>query len=698
MSRRIPYRLSLEALEARDLPAVTYSPMTDTLNITGTNARDQYVIYMSNGPQGPELIVEEGLAPFILTHAYPVSTKPVVRINANLLGGDDILGCDSNVMVPTTIDGGSGHDIITGSSGTNTIRGQSGNDTIYGREAKDFLYGHSGIDTIYGRGGDDYIYGDIGNDSLYGDEGIDHIYGGNDSDDTIYGGTEDDFLYGNSGDDDIYGEEGNDTLEGNDGNDYLDGGANVDNLKGNRGRDTLYGGDDKDFLFGGEQNDILHGDGTGSPWQGADELDGGTGNDELYGDDGDDILRGGVGRDTLSGGDDNDLLLGGTENDTLHGDDGNDRLFGEAHTDSLFGDEGEDYLNGGSSMDLLDGGNQNDTLISLDASNTDQLFGRGGFDSFWIDRTGAMQDMVNDLTVEEQDTNYHRISSFANGADRTANGDNIADPLSTVEGVAFSYRNFTGRSLFGSDGPQVIDVSQGQVGDCWLLATMASAVNFDQNTARQMVADLGDNTYAVQIGTSFYRVDSQLPVRNDDSTTPAFAKLGDEDRVEDVMWVAMVEKAYALFRGGSYQDIHSDSPNEPLNMFGGTDDHRYHISDGSLALTNIQDNGWVGVLMTRYWFNRVSTLLPRHAYAILSVEMDDFNNPVSIELYNPHGRDNLPSFDENGDIILGDDGIPLMDGDDGLDDGIITVTLQQFIDDAADPIGVYTADFHRFLQ
>ena len=67
---------------------------------------------------------------------------------------------------------------------------------------------------------------------------------------------------------------------------------------------------------------------------------------------------------------------------------------------------------------------------------------------------------------------------------------------------------------------------------------------------QQLVVDLGDGTYAVHLEKSilnnnkFYRVDADLPVANDGDTVPQFAGLG----AEDSLWVALVEKAYAIDR------------------------------------------------------------------------------------------------------------------------------------------------------
>lgn len=691
--KRKSIALSFETLEARDIPAVLYNP-GGWIDITGTGGGDRYNIYEQSGPQGWELVIEEGTAPAMVKRAYPFATKPVSRINANLLAGNDTLFCAGSVSMPLFANGGTGidtitggnnvdeirggdnNDTITGGNGDDKIWGDNHNDTIYGGIGNDFIYGGANVDYIYGNDGDDVISGETGNDWIWGHQGVDTIFGGEDSDDRIWGGTEDDWLYGNGGNDFLYGEIGMDHLYGNDGNDRLEGGEQADYMDGGRNNDTLIGGNDADTLFGGDHNDRLEGDGVGSTLPGNDILDGGNNDDRIYGDDGNDILKGGSGIDRL---------YGGNQNDFLYGQDGGDFLYGE---------NGNDYLNGGLGLDRMEGGNNDDTLISLDNSVTDILFGNAGFDSFWTDRTNQQRDS-HDANTEEQETNLHEIRSFQNGADRTANGDNIADPTAEVDGEVFEYERFSARPLFSNVGPLFTDVVQGKVGDCWLLASLATGAHFSPNVIRQMVADLGDNTYAIQLGNEFYRVDMDLPVRElenpGDPFIPAFAKFG----AEDSLWVAMIEKAYATKRN-RYQRIDGDSPREPLNKMGGTGVRSYWVSDGSEFSGDMLANNLSGVLCTRNNWNRVSFLLPEHCYTILSITSDASGTMVRI--YNPHGRDALPSFDEEGNILIDPEtGLPFMDGVQGEDDGIIDLSLEQLCADAGDPAGVYVADFARFL-
>ena len=79
------------------------------------------------------------------------------------------------------------------------------------------------------------------------------------------------------------------------------------------------------------------------------------------------------------------------------------------------------------------------------------------------------------------------------------------------------------------------------------MAALGSAAKSNANSVRQTVVDLGDGTYAVALGNSFYRVDADLPTRSAQSKDLTYAKFG----LSGSMWVPIVEKAYAHFRTGA---------------------------------------------------------------------------------------------------------------------------------------------------
>lgn len=263
-------------------------------------------------------------------------------------------------------------------------------------------------------------------------------------------------------------------------------------------------------------------------------------------------FRGGNGNDTF-----NDLLaavplkaLGNAGNDTLTGNTGADWLDGGAGNDTLTGGVGNDWVKGGIGTDKLDGGAGDDTLIALDNAVADTVVVGAGVDAVWVDQAKAGTAVTKDaVTGAAADDRVQLVEKFANGADRTLDGDRITDPRTKGQ----AYKAFTGNPLFSTAGPAAADIRQGQLGDCWLLAGLGAVAQDNPTALRQNLVDFGDGTYGVRYGANFYRVDNDLPVVSASSTTLAYAGLG----AGNSLWVAIAEKAFTHYRttAGTYASI-----------------------------------------------------------------------------------------------------------------------------------------------
>src|SRR6185312_11532202 len=92
--------------------------------------------------------------------------------------------------------------------------------------------------------------------------------------------------------------------------------------------------------------------------------------------------------------------------------------------------------------------------------------------------------------------------------------------------------------------------------------------NKSQDLIRQNVVDFDDGTYGVRLGNNFYRVDNELPVANlangAVSSNLTNAGLG----AQNSMWAAIVEKAYAHYRGSNtYASVAGGGSTEVFNAF-----------------------------------------------------------------------------------------------------------------------------------
>jgi hypothetical protein len=100
----------------------------------------------------------------------------VVGFQVNAGGGNDRVSVGKNVLVPVTIQGGGGDDILIGGAGPDRLLGGPGNDLLVGNAGADALYGGAGNDTLMGGPGNDLLSGGPGNDSLGGGPGRNDVH------------------------------------------------------------------------------------------------------------------------------------------------------------------------------------------------------------------------------------------------------------------------------------------------------------------------------------------------------------------------------------------------------------------------------------------------------------------------------------------------------------------------------------------
>lgn len=662
-----------ENLESRQMLSVTHSGTQVVVN--GTAGNDVISLYQDAAAN--VLINDNGLL-----HSYHPSLVSQVVVHG--LDGNDSITALSSLAKQLIAYGGNGNDAIRGGGAGDYLYGQEGNDVVDGRLGNDFLSGGNGIDhadfgaysanlvlsldnlwndtgagtdniwfdveNITGGYGSDRITGNSANNLLQGGGGTDYLYGmdGNDILDGGVGGAA--YYSQNTGNDWLFGGTGNDTLHASDwGNNSLYGDAGNDNLHGYNGADLLNGGLDSDALYGGAASDRLFGY---------------TGVDYLYGQDGDDALYGQWDTDYQYGGNGNDQIFSGTGNDFAYGDAGNDKVFGEDGDDYLSGGLGNDELFGGAGADRLHGNDGDDILVSIDNATTDTLYGGNGYDSFWGDEDivwwWTVSDTIGDATAFENARSVRKIRTFANGADRTLNGDNIADPTD-----AGATANFSNRPLFGSMGPHKNDIRQGGVGDCYFMVTLSATAKTNPDRIHKMMVSLGDGTFAVMYYNNgsqvFYRVDADLSVSG---TNLVFAGLGHDQS----LWAAIAEKAYTHHRNGanSYADINNGWMSETFADIGTTSTNVWSFSTGLALLNHAASELSAGKAVT-YGVATApagAPLVSSHAYMVERVNYGwVFSGgawawqAISMTLRNPWGVDGA--------------------GNDGADDAYVTVNAAQ---------------------
>ena len=342
--------------------------------ITIINPADQTFVVADSGapvtPTTPECLADTPAANQVTCVA------PITRIVARGSDGDDRI--TNETAVPSSLDGGTGDDVLVGGSGDDQIFGDTGLDTVDGRGGNDrfFMQGVL-VDTITCGDGTDFATVDDGDVVAADCEQVvgrtepsgpapgttpgttppgttppgttppDTAPPGTTPPDTTPGTTPTGepvqvFPVAAVGACDparkLQGTTRNDRLRGTSFGDVLIGLAGNDTLSGLGGADCLYGVDGNDRLVGGAANDFLKGD------VGDDRLQGGAGDDRLAGDAGRDVIQGGGGADTAAAGAGNDTVAGGPGNDTLGGGAGADTLRGGSGADRIFGAAGRDTI------------------------------------------------------------------------------------------------------------------------------------------------------------------------------------------------------------------------------------------------------------------------------------------------------------------------------------------------------------------
>lgn len=335
-------------------------------------------------------------------------------------------------------------------------------------------------------------------------------------------------------------------------------------------------------------------------------------------------------------------------------------IYGEAGADTLVGGSGNDRLYGGLGNDRSNGAAGNDQLIDIGGGLGDLLTGGPGLDSFWLD--ARLAEKVTDPSAAETRLGaVHRVGAFftptaVTEPDSTLRlgaipknllGQKLPDP--GASGQTLTYKNFSRRPLFASTGPSPDDVYQGDIGDCYLLAALSAVARSNPKAITQSMADLGDGTYAVQFTRGgqrhFVRVDGDLPVMNNGQ--PLYAGLGNQDSI----WVAIYEKAYAVFRRGSasYDSLDGGWMSEVNAAMGlySRDVDGFASGEELLAWTGRELAAGRAVTFATAQPNG-APLLSYHGYSVDSVELDETGQPWAFWLRNPWGYDGVdnPTYDD----------------------------------------------------
>jgi hypothetical protein len=323
------------------------------------------------------------------------------------------------------------------------------------------------------------------------------------------------------------------------------------------------------------------------------------------------------------------------------------------------GDGQDTVYDAGTGAGVTYGGAGDDLLIAV-GGGTDTVYGGAGLDSVWVDSTDAVADASADEIAAGA---VHLITQFYQPSTDPAkyvsleiDGQNIIDPA-----AGYSYADFSSMPL-SADGPEYNDIRQGSLADCYFLAAMASLAYTDPGIIRQMIASLGDGTYAVRFydvnnhGQAVYvRVDGWLPASG---SSPAYARLTPDNE----LWVALTEKAYAQFGTGSnsYPAMEWGSPDPVFQAVTGASTDWVNLWDppGTVAQAMADQLAAGHAVAAQTWIDVAGPFITSHVYMVKSVEVAGDQSYVTV--YNVWGYDGK-SWDSNPN------------------DGLLRVTIDGFL-------------------
>lgn len=351
------------------------------------------------------------------------------------------------------------------------------------------------------------------------------------------------------------------------------------------------------------------------------------------------------------------------------------KIFGGAGADSIRVDDSvttDCSIYGGAGRNVLQAGGGNDTLDCV-GSAADTLIGGAGSDSFWLDNRPSER-VINATPDEIAGGAVHRVSGYFAGPSAavpvtSAKARARAVEPGTTNGAV--YQNFSDHPLFGAAGPLLNDIVQGQVGDCYFLSVLSSVAKLDPNRIRQSILDMGDGTYLVQFSRGgsnvFVHVDGELPVLSNGQLD--YAGLGARGSI----WVAIMEKAYVVFHGSgaSYSSIDGGWMDQVYAALGARPKSDFGGAGAAGLMSLIAGEIAAGESVT-YGTNVVTDgapLIASHAYTVDGVVTDAHGTPTGLRLRNPWGIDGA--------------------GDDGHNDGYVTINAQQAYDCLAGDVSAF---------
>jgi len=220
------------------------------------------------------------------------------------------------------------------------------------------------------------------------------------------------------------------------------------------------------------------------------------------------------------------------------------------------------------------------------------------------------------------------------------------------------------------DGPTAGDVKQGSLANCYFSAAAASVADTDPEKLQEIIKDNNNGTYTVTFqketypGSGRFRprkvtVDGELYVKSNGK--PLYGgSIGTNSSPEQMeMWYPILEKAYAQFQDGSYDNIgNGGHASFAMSSIMGSSSTKQPINEHNMdrIYNSISRAAERGNPMTATTYGKDSAeaerypgtkIYPWHTYSVLGVEESD-DGKRFVKLRNPWGNTE-PGYDGKND-------------------------------------------------
>jgi Calpain family cysteine protease len=256
-------------------------------------------------------------------------------------------------------------------------------------------------------------------------------------------------------------------------------------------------------------------------------------------------------------------------------------------------------------------------------------------------RQGATADPTADPAIATGEPGI--LDALGLGADR--------NPALTSDHTKATFEALDG-GVVGT--PEPGDVRQGDLGDCYFLASLAAVANAKPSLITGMITDKGSGTFEVRFYKDTAWVGKTFEARTV-TVTATFPKEGDDwiyaKPSGNKFWVMLIEKAWGKFKG-SYGSAEGGYANAALEAITGRASSEYDVDDydePALAsiFTNLLSDGWALVAGSVHpWFSggkkeaKAAGVIAYHEYTIISFDA----TAKTLELRNPWGYEHITGF------------------------------------------------------